>query len=49
MSTATDLQNDAFTQGSGLTNVVPALDYVHGKMVFSQFTTMDHIIILKNS
>jgi hypothetical protein len=31
MSTATDLQNDAFTQGSGLTNVVPALDYVHGK------------------
>ena len=31
MSTATDLQNDAFTQGSGLVNVESALDYVHGK------------------
>ncbi|WP_371504121.1 S8 family serine peptidase [Nitrosopumilus adriaticus] len=30
MSTATDLQNDAFTQGSGLVNVESALDYVHG-------------------
>ena len=30
MSTATDLQNDPFTQGSGLTNVESALDYVHG-------------------
>jgi len=31
MSTATDLQNDPFTQGSGLANVESALDYVHGK------------------
>jgi len=31
MSTATDLENDPFTQGSGLTNVHSALDYVHGK------------------
>jgi subtilisin family serine protease len=30
MSTATDLKNDPFTQGSGLTNIVSALDYVHG-------------------
>ena len=30
MSTATDLQNDPFTQGSGLTNVESALDYVNG-------------------
>ena len=30
MSTATDLQNDPFTQGSGLVNVETALDYVHG-------------------
>jgi len=30
MSTATDLQNDPFTQGSGLANVESALDYVHG-------------------
>ena len=30
MSTAIDLQNDAFSQGSGLTNVESALDYVHG-------------------
>ena len=30
MSTATDLQNDPFTQGSGLTNVESALNYVHG-------------------
>jgi len=30
MSTATDLKNDAFTQGSGLTNIASALDYVHG-------------------
>ena len=30
MSTATDLKNDPFTQGSGLTNVESALDYVHG-------------------
>jgi subtilisin family serine protease len=30
MSTATDLQNDPFTQGSGLTNIESALDYVHG-------------------
>jgi len=30
MSTATDLRNDPFTQGSGLTNVESALDYVHG-------------------
>ena len=31
MSTATDLKNDPFTQGSGLTNVESALDYVNGK------------------
>ena len=30
MSTATDLQNDPFTQGSGLSNIASALDYVHG-------------------
>jgi len=30
MSTATDLQNDPFTQGSGLANIQSALDYVHG-------------------
>ena len=30
MSTATDLQNDPFTQGSGLANVESALNYVHG-------------------
>ena len=30
MSTATDLQNDPFTQGSGLTNIETALNYVHG-------------------
>jgi len=31
MSTTTDLKNDPFTQGSGLTNVESALDYVNGK------------------
>jgi len=31
MSTATDLSNDPFTQGSGLVNVSSALDYVNGK------------------
>ena len=31
MSTATDLQNDPFTQGSGLSNVDAALDFVHGR------------------
>ena len=30
MSTATDLQNDPFTQGSGLSNIESALNYVHG-------------------
>ena len=30
MSTATDLQNDPFTQGSGLANIESALNYVHG-------------------
>ena len=30
MSTATDLQNDPFTQGSGLANIETALKYVHG-------------------
>ena len=30
MSTATDLQNDPFVQGSGLANIESALDYVHG-------------------
>ncbi|QLH03503.1 peptidase S8 [Nitrosopumilus cobalaminigenes] len=31
MSTATDLQNDPLTQGSGLTNVETALNYVNGE------------------
>ena len=31
MSTATNLKNDPFTQGSGLTNINSALDYVHGQ------------------
>jgi len=31
MSTATDMNNDPFTQGSGLTNIHSALDFVHGK------------------
>ena len=31
MSTATDLQNDPLTQGSGLTNVESALNYVNGE------------------
>ena len=31
MSTATDLKNDPFTQGSGLVDVSSALDYVNGK------------------
>jgi len=31
MSTATDLNNDPLTQGSGLTNIESALDYVHGE------------------
>lgn len=31
MSTATDLHNDPFTQGSGLANVESALDYVNGE------------------
>ncbi|MFQ5497852.1 MAG: S8 family serine peptidase [Nitrosopumilus sp.] len=30
MSTATDLNNDPFTQGSGLANVEDALNFVHG-------------------
>ena len=30
MSTASDLQNDPFTQGSGLSNIASALNYVHG-------------------
>jgi subtilisin family serine protease len=30
MSTATDLENDPFTQGSGLANIESALNYVHG-------------------
>ena len=30
MSTATDLNNDPFTQGSGLTNLESALNYIHG-------------------
>ena len=30
MSTATDLQNDPFTQGSGLSNIESALNFVHG-------------------
>ena len=31
MSTATDLKNDPLTQGSGLTNIDSALDYIHGE------------------
>ena len=34
MSTATDLRNDPFTQGSGLSNIDAALDYIHGKGAF---------------
>jgi len=30
MSTATDLQNDPFTQGAGLANIETAVDYVYG-------------------
>ena len=30
MSTATDLQNDPFTQGSGLSNIESALNFIHG-------------------
>ncbi|MGH1566580.1 MAG: hypothetical protein ACRBB5_04000 [Nitrosopumilus sp.] len=30
MSTATDLQNDLFTQGSGLVNIETDLKYVYG-------------------
>ena len=30
MSTSTDLENDPFTQGSGLSNIESALNYVHG-------------------
>ncbi|MDH3853305.1 MAG: S8 family serine peptidase, partial [Nitrosopumilus sp.] len=30
-STATDLYNDPFTQGSGLVNIESALDYIHGE------------------
>jgi subtilisin family serine protease len=31
MSTATDLQNDPFTQGSGLANIESAFNYIHGE------------------
>ncbi|EIJ65624.1 peptidase families S8 and S53 [Candidatus Nitrosopumilus salaria BD31] len=31
MSTATDLNSDPFTQGSGLTNIESALNFVHGE------------------
>ncbi len=31
MSTATDLSNDPFTQGSGLSNVEAAMDFAHGR------------------
>jgi hypothetical protein len=31
MSTATDLNNDPFTQGTGLANIESALNYIHGK------------------
>ena len=31
MSTATDLYNDPFTQGSGLVNIESALNYIHGE------------------
>ena len=31
MSTATDLQSDPFTQGSGLVNIESTLDYVNGE------------------
>ena len=34
MSSATDLQNDAFTQGSGLLNVHNAIKYAEGRDVF---------------
>ncbi len=30
MSTATDLHNDPFTQGSGMSNIKAALDYIYG-------------------
>ena len=49
MSTATDLQNDALTQGSGLVNVEKAVDYVHGGDVFivyndASFTNIKSVI-----
>ncbi len=43
MSTATDLGNDPFTQGSGLANVKAALDYVNGENgVFIVYNDMSY-------
>ena len=43
MSTATDLGNDPFTQGSGLANVEAALDYVNGNNgVFIVYNDMSY-------
>ncbi len=43
MSTATDLKNDPFTQGSGLVDVSSALDYVNGKDgLFIVYTDASH-------
>ncbi len=48
MSTATDLKNDPFTQGSGLVNVSSALDYVNGKDgLFIVYTDASHRNIKK--
>ena len=48
MSTATDLNNDPFTQGSGLANIESALNYVHGTDgVFIVYNDMSYSNIKK--